>query len=184
MGRQDQTTTNCESCGESFDADENKRCGNFFIYIPIEQQIKEMLSDKKLFQLLTNRDMNALVNADCVTDVTTSQLYKELITLHSFSGNDLSLTWNSDGIPVFRSSKYSVWPLQASVNELPPHLRAKHILLIGLWFGDKPNMNTFLKPFVVESTKLQKQGFVFANELQPRKVVPLIFCGDAQPEQW
>ena len=40
-------------------------------------------------------------------------------------------------------------------------------------------MNTFLKPFVMECSRLQNEGFVFSTEPQPRKVVPLLFCGDA-----
>ena len=69
--------------------------------------------------------------------------------------------------------------MQASINELPPYLRAKNMLLLGLWFGEKPHMNTFLKPFVMECSRLQNEGFVFSTEPQPRKVVPLLFCGDA-----
>lgn len=30
-----------------------------------------------------------------------------------------SLTWNTDGIPIFHSSEYSVWPLEVMINELP-----------------------------------------------------------------
>ena len=147
--------------------------------MPIEQQIVDILSDKKLYQYLNNRDIPSLLSNENITDVTSGMLYKELLRSRSFSNNDISLTWNTDGISVFNSSKYSIWPLQASINELPPHLRAKNILLIGLWFGEKPNMNTFLKPFVEECSRLQNEGFYFSNELQPRKVVPLIFCADA-----
>ena len=77
--------------------------------------------------------MEDSLNSLVVTDVTTSDLYKELITEHGLSPNDISLTWNTDGIPIFKSSNYAIWPLQASVNEPPPHLRHKNILLLGLW---------------------------------------------------
>jgi hypothetical protein len=43
------------------------------------------------------------VKANTVTDITTSALYKELIIKHGLGPNDLSLTWNTDGIPVFKS---------------------------------------------------------------------------------
>ena len=68
----------------------------------------------------------------------------------SFPGN-ISFTWNADGIPVFKSSKYNIWPLYFAINELPIHKHrcADNLLLAGLWFGyQKPNMLTFLKPFV------------------------------------
>ena len=153
--------------------------GHYSIYIPVQQQIEAMLSDSKLYCHLTNRDLETILNCETVNDVTTSSLYKELITRHGFSSNDISLTWNTDGILVFKSSKFSIWPLQASLNQLPMHLRAKNVLLMGLWFGEKTNINTLFKPFVKESTKLQQGGFLFGNEVQPRKVFPLLFCGDA-----
>ena len=82
-------------------------------------------------------------------------MYKELITEHGLSSNDISLTWNTDGVPVFKSSDYAIWPLQATINELPPHLRHKNIMLLGLWFGQKQNMNVFLLPFVEECSRLE-----------------------------
>ena len=147
--------------------------------IPVKQQIEATLSDPKLNQLLTNRDLESLQNTETVNDITTSKLYKELIGKTCFTGNDISLTWNTDGAPVFSSLQFTIWPLQASINELPPHLRCNNMLLIGLWFGGQPTMNTFLKPFVDECSELQQHGFPFLNELHTRKVFPLIFCGDA-----
>jgi len=62
--------------------------------------------------------------------------------------NNLSLTWNVDGVPVFESSKFSIWPLYFIVNELPIKLCyiMENVILAGLWFGEsKPNMTVFLK---------------------------------------
>ena len=87
------------------------------------------------------------------------------------------------GIPTvflfLNRQSFAIWPLQAFVNELPPHLRAKHLLLIGLWFGGKPVMSTFLKPFVKECTGLQENGFRFSQEVFLRKVFAVFFCGNA-----
>ena len=82
--------------------------------IPVKQQIEATLSDPKLNQLLTNRDLESLQNTETVNDITTSKLYKELIGKTCFTGNDISLTWKTDGAPVFSSSQFSIWPLQAS----------------------------------------------------------------------
>lgn len=35
----------------------------------------------------------------------------------------ISLLFNTDGVAMFRSSKISIWPVWAVVNELPPTLR-------------------------------------------------------------
>ena len=169
----------CNSCEELFDENESIKNGNYFIYIPLQQQIVRLLSNHKIFPHLTNRDLDAIVSSKTVNDVTTSALYKELIVKHGLNPNDVSLTWNTDGIPIFNSSNFSIWPLQAFVNELPPHLRGKNILLLGLWFGQKPVMNTFLKPFVEECRKLESSGFTFGNEVLPRKVFALLLSADS-----
>ena len=169
----------CETCQTPFCGSESMEKNSYFHYIPVKQQIEATLSDPKLNRLLTNRDLESLQNTETVNDITTSKLYKELIGKTCFTGNDISLTWNTDGAPVFSSLQFAIWPLQASINELPPHLRCNNMLLIGLWFGGQPTMNTFLKPFVDECSELQQHGFPFLNELHTRKVFPLIFCGDA-----
>ena len=178
MGK-DPTITICNSCEELFDENESIRNGNYFIYIPLQQQIVRLLSNHKVFPYLTNRHLDVILSSKTVNDVTTSALYKELIVKHGHNPNDVSLTWNTDGIPIFKSSNFSIWPLQAFVNELPPHLRGKNILLVGLWFGQKPVMNTFLKPFVEECRKLESSGFTFGNEVLPRKVFALLLSADS-----
>ena len=71
--------------------------------------------------------------------------------------SNISLTWNTDGVPVFKSSKYNIWPLYFAINELPPQKRwcSDNVVLAGLWFGsNKPNMLTFLKPFTESISNL------------------------------
>lgn len=74
---------------------------------------------------------------------------------------NISLLWNVDGVPIFKSSNYSIWPLYFVVNELPYELRMRrqNVLLGGLWFGDsKPNMHTFLQPIVKVLSRLELHG--------------------------
>ena len=150
------------------------------MYLPLEDQLKDLLCDKKLSKYLTHRDITTIRGTSIISDITSSRLYRELVDQHNLSNNDLSLTWNTDGIPVFESSRYSIWPIQSSINELPPHLRGKHVLLNGLWFGDKkPAMNTFLKPFVEECKNLESNGFINQDEEQPRKVFAMVLSADS-----
>ena len=169
----------CSSCNSPFNEDESIKNGNYFIYIPLQQQIETLLSDSKIFPHLTNRNLEFSLKSNTVTDITTSALYKNLICKHGLGPNDMSLTWNTDGIPVFKSSNYAIWPLQAFVSELPPYLRSKNILLLGLWFGKKPVMNIFLHPFVEECRKLELHGFTFGNEVLSRKVFSLLLSSDS-----
>ena len=175
----DTTLAACETCDNPFDEGDSLKNGHYFFYIPLQQQITTLLSNTKLYSHLTDRNLEISINSRSVAHVTTSALYKKLITEQGLNSNDMSLTWNTDGIPVFNSSNFSIWPLQAYVNELPPHLCAKNILLLGLWFGKKPCMNVFLKPFVEECSWLERDGFIFGREARPRRVFSPFLSADA-----
>ena len=86
-----------------------------FIF-PVQNQIEMILN--KLYPHLCNRNLEEIINSLFVSDVTSSNMYKELITKHNFSSNDITLTWNTDGIPIFNLSNYAIWPLQATINRL------------------------------------------------------------------
>ena len=69
--------------------------------------------------------------------------------------------WNTDGKPLFKSSKYSVWPLYFVINELPfiDRLKQENMLLAGLWYGKvKPAMHTYLEPFAIALRDLETTG--------------------------
>ena len=139
----------------------------------MESQIKDLLSDDKLRETyLTNHANPENTNTNTVSDIISGKLYKELIEEPDFSHNDLSLTWNTDGIPIFESSKFFIWPIQSVINELPPHLREKNVVLNGLWFGNgKPAMNTFLIPF-----SLRKEGLHLKMKLIQNGFCTRVFC--------
>jgi len=52
---------------------------------------------------------------------------------------NISLLWNTDGVPVFKSSNFSIWPLYSVINKLPfsEHTKRENMIFTGLWFGDK-----------------------------------------------
>ena len=93
-----------------------------------------------------NRKKQAKENIAYIYD---GRLYKSLVRKAILSsGNNISFIFNTDGIPVFKSSKVSIWPLYLIISE-------------GMWFGDKkPAMWTFLKPFQESFSKLE-QGVNF-----------------------
>jgi hypothetical protein len=64
-------------------------------------------------------------------------------------------------VAIFRSSKYSVWPIWIVINELPKNQRflRKNMLLGGMWYSkEKPTMTTFLKPILDEINMLYRKG--------------------------
>ena len=73
---QSTTERNCESCNERFIAEECKKNGKYFLYLPMESQIKDLLSDEKLRQrYLTNRIVPGNINTGMISDITSGKLY-------------------------------------------------------------------------------------------------------------
>ena len=100
-----------EDCGATWVCDSSMKNGTFFLHIPLEDQLKELLKDPSVHCSVTNRNLEDLLRSTAITDVTTAELYKNLIKHHGMSANDISFTWNADGVPVFKSSQYSIWPV-------------------------------------------------------------------------
>ena len=100
-------------------------------------------------------------------DIYDGTIYQKLITNGLLSNpNNISFTWNTDGVLTFKSSQYALWPLYFIINEFNPVERNKreNMLLAGLWFGpSKPDMLAYLKPFISELKQLESEGFVAEN---------------------
>jgi len=50
---------------------------------------------------------------------------KHAIMVFLSNPNNISFSWYTDGIPVFKSSKLALWPLYLTINELPFEERKK-----------------------------------------------------------
>ena len=74
-----------------------------------------------------------------------------------FSEGELQLVLNTDGAPVFKSRKISIWPIWVQVFNLPPVLRSSlsNLSLLGLWYGtSKPDFNQLLSYVSLELSNL------------------------------
>lgn len=84
-----------------------------------------------------------------IRDVTTEMLYKGLQASGVLQWGDLTLTFNTDGSPLYKSSNSSVWLIQFTVNELLTSHRFQNCILAALWFGPRhPDMTMFLDKFI------------------------------------
>ncbi|XP_042147437.1 uncharacterized protein LOC121836570 [Ixodes scapularis] len=167
----------CPNCGKLCDGRQMLIDGHFFLSMPIRKQITELLSREEISSALTKRlqeiDAHHDNGSDGMSDISDGDAYKavrEKMDLH-----DLTLTINSDGSPLFNSSKYSIWPVQVMINELPPHLRHKNVLVTMLWYGQThPDMPLLLTAFVDQMEDLSCEGITW--EAGTRTVCSKIHC--------
>lgn len=76
-----------------------------------------------VYETLRER-LHDIFTSTCHDDICGGALYKELASNHLHKlQNFVTLTFNTDGIPVFKSSKYALWPMFLMVNELPYKMR-------------------------------------------------------------
>lgn len=67
----------------------------------------------------------------------------------------LSLNFNIDGLPIYKSSKETFWPILANLHDFPK-IRP---IVVGIWSGEgKPVLNEYLQPFVTELLELIENG--------------------------
>ena len=112
--------------------------------------------------------MAQLPAEDCIRDIQDGRVYQNFIhhDPRARGRKVLSVVVSSDGEPLIKSKKFSIWPLICFLVELPPQERYKfeNILLTGLWYGkSKPNVPLFLKNFTGELSNLAN-GSNFNNE--------------------
>lgn len=137
----------CGRCGLNLKPTES----NFFVFIPIEQQIIKSVKDNWSYICkfdTSSKDDNAY------SDVHDGKILKDLLEEYKDSDvNILSLTLNLDGANKFKSNVYSVWPLQLIQNYLPPRIRflPDNIITCGLYYDmKKPNCLEYMLPLVNE----------------------------------
>lgn len=164
----------CDFCQEKKLSSEFLDKGNFFLYIPLEEQIRRKFENQCLFEEIK------IYRAQCMKETH----YKDVICGENYSvpANNLSLQFSVDGIPLYNKSKYDLWPIHCMINELPPAQRKANIMMCGLWFGSKkPVFKAYLKPFVEELNALCETGFSWNNNGSKfmSKVFPIICTADA-----
>ena len=151
---------NCTLCNILYQKDVLLGDGSFFIYLPLEKQIRSLFTKCGDSLNLAYRFMRNKISSAAIEDIFDGQLYKAMVGgLLMTDPNALSVTFNCDGVPIFKSSNFGIWPLLGILNELPPKQRKENVFLIGLCFGTgKPIMTTFLKLFTEELARLGTGG--------------------------
>lgn len=141
---------------------------NHFVEMNIEYQLKNFFSQSDFENALNHQLSRVKTNPLSIEDVYDSLCYKNLLKniKNTDLKNVLTFTFNTDGVPIFKSSKTSMWPIFLMINELPYKMRISrdYMILAGLWCGStKPQMNMFLSPLHASLQKLRNGVEVVRN---------------------
>ena len=127
-----------------------KNCMNYFLKIPIIQQIHSLFQNESFRNNISHKFKRIKKNPNNIEDIYDSTVYKHLSAnngpLSNSFPHNLSFTASTDGVPIFKSSHISIWPIFLVINELPYKERKlrKNMLLCGVWIGKgKPFMQLF-----------------------------------------
>lgn len=169
-----------DSCGKLFNESEIM----YFLEMPVDSQLRNLFSQKGFYEKLNHRFQRKFDMEHKYCDVYDGYLYKSYYEKEGplSKQENVSFTFNTDGAPVFKSSKISVWPLFLVINELPYKLRMlkENMLMAGLWFGPhKPAMGTFLSPFLDCFKKLHEGIQCFCPLLGNFICRAYLLCGTA-----
>lgn len=170
--------TQCPVCKKDL-----KEASSYFVEIPILTQLQEFFNRSTFHSKLQHRRSRPN-RPDTIGDIYDGELYRKHCAPGEFldDKNNISLMWYTDGVPLFKSSKVSIWPLFLAINELPYSERfvQENLIFTGLWFGkSKPSMACFLKPFHDTLNTFFRSGFTVhcnhcSNYLNVRG---LLMCG-------
>ena len=65
------------------------------------------------------------------TDIYDGSVYQQLmLNKYTDSPSNISVIFNTDGFPVFRSSGFAFWPLYLLINELPYQMRYEIVIIL------------------------------------------------------
>lgn len=176
----EQRLINCSTC----DAEICLKDGSYydyFVLIDVKKEISNLLIQNWQYYKWVVKER--VHDPEVFRDIYDGKCYR--LFLESLEGTEyyVTFTFNADGSPVFKSSKFSIWPVQIIINELPFSARSSRPTLCMLWFGkDKPDMKIFLQPFVDYMNQLSNNGIsVIDNEGQEHlvKCFPLCCCVDS-----
>jgi hypothetical protein len=128
----------------------------------LEEQFRNIFETNDIGEKISARKLDGLLSdGKLIGEIYTGDLYREdKLKKFLLEEGNFSVTVNTDSVKIFHSSKFSVWPLLLSINELNFDEKSKHIVICCLWFGNaKPNVDTFLEPFIIQARRLSHKGF-------------------------
>ena len=93
---------------------------------------------------------------------------------------NLALSLNTDGVPLYKSSSLTLWPVFLTILNLPASIRmkAENVILAGLWYGpSKPPMTLLLEPVLKSLQGLSASGVVVRTPTSLRTIRAMLVMG-------
>ncbi|KAK3922575.1 EF-hand calcium-binding domain-containing protein 5, partial [Frankliniella fusca] len=112
-----------------------------------------------------------------------AECYKKILEEGVLGPYDLTATLNTDGCRSTKGATKETFPVFLRIDEFPPHLRQKFMLLAAVYSDkEQPVMNTLLLPVVEELNKLSSRGVLRPTEGQQveSKLIVKCFCVDGK----
>ncbi len=149
----------------------------YFVTVSLEQQLIKLLERSGIWTKI-QQYKNTPNHSSNIRDIVDGTVYKKFKESGGFLTVEANLTllFNTDGIPLYKSSKVNIWPVFLAINELPPEERfaKKNMILWGLWQGKgKPRFSTFFEVFTDDLIQLKCKGFTILDKCNPKAMLSL-----------
>lgn len=167
----------CNVCNFTVDVSNPSSPSFFAIINPSEQIFQYLRQHEDYYDFVVNERP---YKEDEISDIYDGSKYREFVASlrESEKRTYVTLNINTDGVPTFKSSKYSIWPIYLQINELPVQDRFKSLITCGVWFGKtQPEMNAFLSPLVNKLNKLSENGIDIKIKGEQRIIKPYVLVG-------
>jgi len=169
----------CQICEEKINV-KDPCYREFFVTLDIKDEIQSIIESNSDYYTTVMTERAQVIDSN-LQDIYDGRKYKEFIASlpDNHKKSYLTVIFNSDGSPIFKSAKFSIWPIQIIPNEVPMHVRNQKSIVYSLWFDhDKPNMTYFLRPFVDSMNSLTTNGIIcnINNEIRRIHLCLVLLC--------
>ena len=149
----------CQKCGHDLLVNNNK---GYFIEFLIINQMISFFKRIGFYESLQYRFKQNKISTENIEDIYDGLIYQKHFNNYGFLANpdNILFLWNIDGVPLFNSSKISIWSIFLIINGLEPSIKFKseNIIFAGIWYSSKkPEASLFLEPIYKELKFLKEE---------------------------
>lgn len=93
---------------------------------------------------------------DVIGDVSASKLWK---TARKFNPGTITYNFSTDGTALTESGRVLLWPAALHLNELPPKVRFKNIILAALFLTSQEPTARFMDMFFLANDRVKRYRY-------------------------